>query len=342
MQQRSRIGHTLQQHELAKPMSRHERQNEGPLPSSAAAIGLRDANSFRGRLAAIGLLIVAVALFSLLDTVAKLLVSRYHLPVTEVIWLRFVGQTFYMILIFGIVGLPALLATKRLPLQLFRSCLMIVTTACNFIALQTLRLDQTITIVFLAPLVVAALAGPLLGEWVGWRRGVAIAVGFMGVIVAMHPGAAPLSFAVAASLMGMFAYALFMIVTRHLSAFDGPYTTLFYSMFVGTLFGAPLALHDWVTPPDITTWALLAALGALGGAGHMAFIFAYRLAPASTISPFLYVQLLFMVASGYFVFGDMPDRWTLTGATIIIASGIYLVHRERKSHKSPLQKSKSA
>lgn len=297
-----------------------------PPPSTPSATA---SPSIGNSLHAIALLILAVTLFSGLDTVAKVLVTRRHLPVTEVVWLRFVGQTVYMIAIFGLIGLPGLLSTSRLKLQLVRSLLMVATTACNFIALQTLRLDQTVTIVFLAPLVVAALAGPLLGEWIGWRRGVAIATGFLGVIVALHPGSAPLSSAVLAALCGMFAYALFMLLTRHLSAYDPPFVTLFYSMLAGTLFGAPLAAHDWVTPPDASTWALLASLGAFGGAGHVLFIFAYKLAPASTVSPFLYLQLLTMLLAGYTVFGDVPDVFTLTGAAIVIASGIYLVHRER-------------
>jgi drug/metabolite transporter (DMT)-like permease len=275
------------------------------------------------------MLIAAVSLFSALDTVAKLLVTHYHIPVTEVVWLRFAGQTFYMIMIFGIVGLPGLLATNRLELQTVRSLLMVTTTACNFIALQSLRLDQTVTITFLAPLVVAALAGPLLGEWVGWRRGLAIVVGFIGVVIAVHPGSTPLSGAVLISFTGMLAYAFFMLLTRHLSAIDRPYVTLFYSMLAGTVFALPLALRDWVAPPDLTTWALLASLGAFGGAGHTLFIFAYKLAPASAVSPFLYVQLLTMVTAGYLVFGDVPDAWTLTGAAIVAASGVYLVHRER-------------
>ena len=290
-----------------------------PVPQSHPGDALR----------AIALLIVAVSLFSGLDTVAKWLATRLHIPVTEVVWLRFVGQTAYMIAFFGIVGVPGLLTTRRLGLQLIRSVLMVTTTACNFIALQTLRLDQTVTITFLAPLVVAALAGPLLGEWIGWRRGLAVVVGFLGVLVALHPGSAPLSAAVFASLSGMLAYALFMLLTRHLSAYDPPFVTLFYSMIVGTIFGAPFALHDWVTPPDAMTWGMLAALGALGGTGHMLFIFAYKLAPASTVSPFLYLQLLTMTLAGYFVFGDVPDWTTLAGAGIVIASGIYLVHRER-------------
>jgi drug/metabolite transporter (DMT)-like permease len=282
---------------------------------------------------AIGLLIVAVTLFSALDTVAKWLTTKLHLPLTEVVWLRFVGQTVYMVVICAALGIRDLLATKRLPLQLIRSVLMVTTTVCNFYALQTLRLDQTVTIVFLAPLVVAALAGPMLGEWVGWRRGLAIVIGFVGVLIAMHPGSAPLSLAVFVSLLGMLAYAFFMLLTRHLAAYDAPVVTLFFSMLVGTLLGAPLALRDWVPPADLATWAMLASLGALGGAGHTLFIYAYKFAPASSVSPFLYVQLLTMTGAGYLVFGDLPDAWTLAGAGIVIASGVYLVHREHRVNR---------
>jgi len=278
---------------------------------------------------AVLLLILAVSLFSCLDTVAKLLVTRHAIPLAQVVWLRFVGQSHYMIALYHALSLPSLLATSKFKLQLIRSILMVTTTAGNFYALQTLRLDQTVTITFLAPLVVAALAGPLLGEWIGWRRAVAIVVGFGGVLIALHPGSAPLSLAVIASLTGMLAYALFMLLTRYLAAYDPPLVTLFYSMLAGTVLMAPIALYGWVQPHDTTTWLLLAALGALGGTGHWLFILAYRAAPASRISPFLYVQLLTMTLAGYLVFGDTPDANTLIGAAVVIASGVYLVHRER-------------
>jgi drug/metabolite transporter (DMT)-like permease len=304
-------------------------QDDNPRGMTAAPLPISSKAARASTVTAIVLLILAVSLFSALDTVAKYLATRLHIPLTEIVWLRFVGQTLYMVAIFGIIGVPALLRTQRLGLQTIRSILMVTTTVCNFFALQTLRLDQTITIVFLAPLVVAALAGPVLGEWIGWRRGVAVAVGFCGVLVALHPGATPISLAVLVSFSGMLAYAFFMLLTRHLSSIDPPFVTLFYSMMVGTIFGAPFALRDWIWPADGVTWLLLGLLGAFGGAGHMLFIYAYKRAPASTVSPFLYVQLLTMVSCGWFVFGDAPDVWTLTGACIIIASGVYLVHRER-------------
>jgi drug/metabolite transporter (DMT)-like permease len=247
-------------------------------------------------------------------------------------WLRFLVQFLGLLILvpaLGLMSLERLFTTKKFAKQMARSTLMAATTLFNFLALQYLRLDQTITIVFLAPLVVAALAGPLLGEWVGWRRAIAIAVGFAGVLIAVRPGFGDVHPAVIYSFLAMAAYALFMLLTRHLAPYDPPLVTLFYSMFVGTLFGAPVALMQWVWPDSWTTWALLLSLGLLGGTGHFLFILAYSRAPASAISPFLYAQLITMVAMGYLVFSDLPDLWTMIGASVIIASGIYLIHRER-------------
>jgi drug/metabolite transporter (DMT)-like permease len=287
----------------------------------------------RNRLRAIGLMLAAVVLFSGLDTTAKFLVTRENIPVGQVVWARFIGQ-FLMLLVlvpsFGVMSAKALFTTSRPGLQLLRSVLMVATTAFNFMALRYLRLDQTVTIVFLAPLMVALLAGPLLGEWVGLRRLAAIVIGFVGVLIAVRPGFGAVHPAVLYSFAAMLAYALFILLTRHMAHFDPPLVTLFYSMFVGTFAGAPIAYAHWHAPQDGLSWVLLGALGILGGLGHWMFIHAYRMAPASAIAPFLYMQILSMVAFGFLVFGDLPDVWTLAGATLIVASGVYLVHRERK------------
>jgi drug/metabolite transporter (DMT)-like permease len=286
----------------------------------------------RDRARAILLMVVAVTLFAALDTAAKHLIQREGLSVAQTVWSRFIGQ-FVMLLglvpLFGVMSARALFTTNRLGLQLVRSVLMVATTLFNFMALEHLRLDQTITVIFLAPLVVAALAGPLLGEWVGWRRALAIFVGFTGVLIVVRPGFAGVHPAIAYSLLAMLAYALFMLLTRYIAGFDPPLVTLFYSMFVGAAGGAPVALANWVEPANALSWLLLGSLGILGGVGHYLFIHAYRLAPASAVAPFLYLQLLSMVAFGFAVFGDLPDLWTLSGSAVIVGSGIYLFHRER-------------
>jgi len=281
------------------------------------------------RLKAIGLMCLAVALFSALDTSAKYLVTHAKLPLVQIVWSRFLGQFLLMLSLLSALPLSALLRTHKPKLELFRSLLMVTTTACNFLALGYLRLDQTVSVAFLAPLIVALLAGPFLGEWVGWRRLVAIFAGFLGVLIVVHPGIGGLHPAFAVAFAGMLAYAFFMLLTRFLAAHDAPLVMLFYSILLGTFALAPFALWQWVWPATIGQWLLLLGLGAFGGMGHYLFIHAYRLAPASSVAPFLYVQLLTMVAFGFAVFGDVPDVWTLIGAAVIIASGIYLLHRER-------------
>ncbi|MFN3625938.1 MAG: DMT family transporter [Hyphomicrobium sp.] len=282
------------------------------------------------RLKAIGLMCLAVALFSALDTSAKYLVTHSQLPAVQVVWARFLGQFTLMLTLLSAMPLPALIGTKKLKLELLRSFLMVSTTACNFVALRHLRLDQTVSVTFLAPLIVALLAGPLLGEWVGWRRLVAIFVGFLGVLIVVHPGVGSLHPAFAVSFTGMLVYAFFMILTRFLAAHDSPLVMLFYSILLGTFVLAPFAIWQWTWPQSLQEWLLLSCLGAFGGAGHYLFIHAYRLAPASSVAPFLYVQILAMVAFGFAVFGDVPDIYTLIGSAVIIGSGIYLLHRETK------------
>ena len=281
------------------------------------------------RLKAIGLMCLAVTLFSCLDCTAKYVVTHFGLPTAEVVWMRFVGQVVLMAAILGPTALPGLLKTNKLGLQIARSMMMAATTTGNFLAVKYLRLDQTVSIAFLAPLVVAALAGPVLGEWVGWRRALAIAAGFIGILIVVRPGFAEVNPAFAYSFGAMLAYAIFMLLTRKLSTFDPPLVTLFYALLVGVIGGAPIAFAHWVWPAGLWQWLLLLSLGAFGGLGHFIFIHAYRLAPASAVTPFLYFQLISMMGLGYVVFGDVPDHWTLLGSSVVIASGLYLVHRER-------------
>lgn len=282
------------------------------------------------RLKAILLMCTAVTLFSCLDTTAKYLVSHSQLHTAQVVWLRFAGQMLLMAAILGPQAIPDLFKTKKLGWQITRSFLMVATTTCNFIAVQYLRLDQTVSIAFLAPLVVAALAGPFLGEWVGWRRMLAIITGFLGILIVVRPGIAEVHPAFLISFIAMLAYALFMLVTRKLAPFDPPLVTLFFALIAGTVLGAPFAFAGWVWPDGAVQWLWLLSLGAFGGLGHYLLILAYRLAPASSVSPFLYFQLISMVSLGYIVFGDVPDRWTLLGSAVVVGSGLYLVHRERQ------------
>ncbi len=281
------------------------------------------------RFKAIALTMLAVTTFACLDGTAKYLVSVELLPVGQIVWMRFFAHFLLVAVVLGFVSIPRLMRTHRLKYQLARSVTMLSATLLNVIALRYLRLDQTTTILFLAPLTVALLAGPTLGEWVGWRRLVAILVGFMGILVAIRPGISAVHAAFLLSLGSMLSYSLYILMTRYLAAYDTSEVTLFYSTVVGTIVAAPWAFSVWVWPADPLAWALLLSLGFWGAAGHYVFIVAHRWAPTSALAPFLYGQLLAATAIGYFVFDQLPDVWTITGAGIIVASGIYMLHRER-------------
>jgi drug/metabolite transporter (DMT)-like permease len=297
-------------------------QRQPPSPTQRPA---QTPNALKG----IGLMCIALALFSCLDTTAKYMATVAQLPVTQVVWLRFVSQLALIVFVAGAVAMPRLLITRRPRHQILRSTLMLFSTLLNFLALRHLRLDQTQTVYFLAPFVVALLSGPFLGEWVGWRRMVAILVGFSGILVVVRPGLTAFEPALILAFGSMLCYASFMLLTRYLSSFDPPEVTLLYSLLAGTFFMGPLALVDWVWPSDALTWGLLVSMGFWGGLGHYIFIIAYRHAPASTLAPFIYLGLITHTAGGYLVFNQVPDQWTLAGAAIVIASGIYLLHRER-------------
>lgn len=278
---------------------------------------------------AIGLMCLAIALFSCLDTTAKYLAAVVKMPPSQVVWVRFLSQFMFIVMVLGAVRVPDLLRTKKLKHQLTRSFLMLFSTLLNFLAVRHLRLDQTQTINFMVPLTVALLAGPLLGEWVGWRRMVAILVGFCGILVVVRPGIQDFHVAFVYSFGSMLCYALFGILTRYLAAYDPAEVTLTYSLLAGAYFMAPFALVDWVWPESNFIWLLLLSTGFWGGIGHYVFIVAHRYAPASTISPFVYLGLLTHSVAGFVVFGDTPDQWTIAGASIVIGSGLYLLHRER-------------
>jgi drug/metabolite transporter (DMT)-like permease len=168
-----------------------------------------------------------------------------------------------------------------------------------------------------------------LGEWVGWRRWMAICVGFAGVLVVVRPGLAGFQWAALLSLASACCYALYSISTRILSRTDSNETTLFYSNMVGAVVMLPVLPFVWTPPGEITLAGLMVVMGIFASLGHYLLIAGHRLAPASVLSPFIYTQILWAVTLGYLVFGHVPHAWTLTGSAIVVASGLYLFHRER-------------
>jgi drug/metabolite transporter (DMT)-like permease len=131
-------------------------------------------------------------------------------------------------------------------------------------------------------------------------------------------------FAVAAACC----YALYQITTRQLSYSDAPLTTLSYTALVGALFSSFAVPFGWIWP-DVEGWAFMALVGLIGGLGHFCVIKAFQAAPAAVVAPFGYSSIIWSTSFGFLIFGDLPDVWTIFGGTIIIGSGIYILHRER-------------
>jgi drug/metabolite transporter (DMT)-like permease len=279
------------------------------------------------RLTGIALMCGAVSCFALLDTTAKYL--NLHMSTLEVVWARYTGAFLFPFLVSNPWTRPGLTRTSRLTLQIVRSMLLLVSTLLNFLALRYLQLDVAIALIFSTPFFVAALSGPILGEWVRWRRWTAIAVGFVGVLVVTRPGPGSFQPAALLSLSGALCYALYALSTRILARTDSNETTLFYSNIVGAAVMLPVVPFFWSSPTDALIIALMVATGALGSFGHYLLIAAHRLAPAAVLSPFIYTEIVLVIALGYLVFGDLPNRFTITGAAIVIASGLYILHRER-------------
>ncbi len=286
------------------------------------------------RLSGIGLICTATILFAFLDASAKYLATVAHLPIPQIVWVRFVSNAFFIIAIIGPRSIGRSLPSRKIWHQLLRSSFLLGATAFNFFALQFLQLDQTATIFYLSPFIVAALAGPFLNEWIGWRRLLAICAGFSGVLFVMRPGFGGIHWAISFSFLSTLSYALYSLLTRYLARFDGARTTLVYTPMAGAVFYAPFATAAWQTPQSGWAWLVLLCTGVLGGLGHWLLILAHERAPAPILAPFGYINVVFMIMLGYLIFLDVPSWWTLAGTAIISSSGIYLLFRERQTSGS--------
>ena len=303
------------------------------VPENASTAGMVAARSVtltgeqRRRLIGIALMIGAVACFACLDATAKW-VNRSTDPI-QTAAVRYLGSFLLVGAFFNPWTRTRILRTRRPWLQCARALCLVFATVCAFFALSFLRLTEVTSITFAAPLLVALLAGPLLGERIGARRLTAVLVGFAGVLVVTRPASGGLHPAALLAVAAACANALYSIATRFVAAYDPPETTLLYTGLVGSAVFVPVVPFVWVSPSSALGWALLAALGAFGALGHWVLILAHKRAPASVLAPFFYAQLLWATVLGFLVFGEVPDRWTLIGGAIVITSGLYLVSLER-------------
>lgn len=278
----------------------------------------------------IGLMIVAYLCFSLIDTGVKWL-AVLGLPALQLAFMRYAGHFFIsLFLVMRQGGGRETFSSNRPWLVVLRGALIMVSTVFNFFALRYLPLTLTSTILFSAPLIVCALSWPMLGERVGIYRWLAIVVGFGGIVIAVRPFDESFHWAVILSLSAATAFALYSILTRKLAGQVSTNTMQFYSGIVGFTVLAPFAFVQWHNPETPVQWIVLFALGLFGWGGHQLLTTAHRFAPASILSPFAYSFIVFVTVWSFLLFNHLPDRWTILGAAIIIAAGLFIWFRERK------------
>ncbi|MDW6024971.1 DMT family transporter [Mesorhizobium sp. BAC0120] len=278
---------------------------------------------------AIACIVASGLLFSCLDTSAKYLVLS-GMDALFVSWMRFLEHVVLALILFKAWRTPAMFRVVNLPAQVLRGAFLFGSTIFNFLALETLQLAQTMSIAFFAPMLITALAGPLLGEWAGWRRWLAIAAGFVGVLVITRPGFGTFELGHLFALGSMLSNSFYVIMTRRMGAKESAESMIFYSALAPVVLIAPTVPYTASMPADLFHWAILLSLGFYGGFGHWLLIRAYKLATTSALAPYPYMQMVWMIFLGFVVFDQFPNRWTLAGAAIIVASGLYIVHREHR------------
>ncbi len=273
------------------------------------------------------LMACASSMFPVSDVIAKYLVRDYH-PL-QVTWARYLFQFVILAIALGGPRIFQRFATRQLKLQLLRGILTVLATILFITALKTTPVVDGITLLFTSPLFVVALSVPFLGERVGFHRWAAVLVGFTGVVLVLRPGEGIIQWGAFLALGSAACVGVFHIVTRILSRTDHPITTLLYMALTGFLILSAAVPFFW-TEPTLEAWVLFALAGLISGFAHYGVITAIRWAPLSAVAPFTYAQIMSATMMGYLVFGDIPGEWTIAGLAIIIGSGLYVLHRERR------------
>jgi drug/metabolite transporter (DMT)-like permease len=224
-------------------------------------------------------------------------------------------------------NLRRLAKTQRPGLQIARALTILGSLSFIFASLQFLPLAEATVINFTGPLFMVALAGPMLGEKVGWRRWAAVLVGLAGAMIVVRPGSAVFQWAALLPIGSALFFALFQLITRKLAGQDSALTTLLYTQVLAAL-GASVAVPFFWTPVAMPELVLAFAAGCVGLAAHLCMFNAFRLADASLLAPINYTRIVASVVLGYLMFGDLPDLYTIAGGAVIIGSGLFVIWRE--------------
>ncbi len=273
------------------------------------------------------LTMLAMLCFAAMDAMSKWLVADY--AVGQMMWIRYALLCLFTWFLVRRRGLLTTFRTQRPWLQIVRSLVAVIEGGMFVLAFRYLPLADTHAIAATSPLIVIALGVLFLGERADLARWLAVGAGFAGVLLIVRPGFRSFDWPVLLPLLGAGLWAGYQVMTRLASRHDSPDTSLLWSAavaLVATSFVGPL---DWKWPTP-TAWALMFVIAAIGAVAHYALIKALDFAEAGAVQPYSYSLLVWAALLGVVVFGDIPDGWTLLGAAIVVASGLYSWRRERR------------
>ncbi len=270
--------------------------------------------------------VATFACFSTADAFVKILSTDYS--VLLIYFVTTVFAAFPIAVLIWRSGRPLVFRPRNPKAVALRSLLLTLDTFGAYLAFSRLPLANAYTLIFAAPLIVTALSPLVLGEAVGRHRWSAVVLGFVGIVVVLRPGMAPLDIGYAGALGAACVFALALLVTRRIGGSESA-TAMLTWLIVTKLLVSALFLPIAFKPIPLADLGLMAVVGVLVGGAQICIVMAFRMAPPATVAPFQYTQMLWAVLYGFLFFGNLPDSYVITGSALVMASGLYILWRER-------------
>ncbi len=276
---------------------------------------------------AISLMIGAILLFTAMDAVAKGLLTRY--PTPQVIWARFAGQLLIVVLILR-QRVPPMLRTRHPVLHLVRCACQFGATALFFASLGYIGLAEATALIDLNPVLITLGAAVFLGERLGPRRVLGVLAAMAGAMIVIRPGSGVFTAAALLPIGAAICYAGIALITRYVGPREPVWTSVLYTAAFGAVVMGVVLPFVWV-PIAFVDAPLYVLLGVLGTAAQLCLIRSFSIAEASVVAPFAYLGTVFAGIWGAVLYAEYPDLWSVTGALVIIAAGLYVWHRETQA-----------
>lgn len=285
-----------------------------------------DARQTAQNMLGMGLMLLGFFLFSSGDVQAKLLTEV--LPPFQIVWFRSMGLTLGVLLWMALRGTRLPHANRPGP-QIARGVAAAGSAVLFVTAVAHVPLADAVAVSFVAPFMLTIAGAVLLREPVGLRRWLAVIVGFVGMVIVIRPGMGVLHPAILLVVAAAALFAARQVLSRVVAGSDSIATTVAYTALTATALLSLAQPFVWINPPDLQSWALILGLAATASVGEILIIRALDIAQAVVLAPLHYSLILWGTGYGFLAFGDLPDGWTLIGCAVIVASGLYTLHRER-------------